>query len=331
MKRIISAALAAAVVAVLTGCGAGQAPASAVRDVATASATPSQAARAVPDVSGKSIIDARSTLWHANFNPVTVVGRDGKHWGNTAPDEMLKVVSSKPAAGEMTDATQIEVTVNMTEAEQIAALQAVADAKKLATRYEIHCGTDYKAPKMHSYKEVWASASYKSGESCYLSIDGKDMYDHVPLLPQEQAIVDTIGSHGGDISLPSGAFGTAYLLCAKLDTDYTDKTVARMDWKKADAIGALALCPDAPHAAALQEVVNTVKVSEGTYTVGKDIEPGTYRTRPGVKDCYWSRTNGGGGIIANDMVGFAPDGVTVTVYPGEGFESQRCGTWTKVG
>jgi hypothetical protein len=61
------------------------------------------------------------------------------------------------------------------------------------------------------------------------------------------------------------------------------------------------------------------------------MEPGTYKTKPGSKDCYWSRTTGGGDIIANDFVGFAPNGVTVTVYPGEGFESTRCGVWTKIG
>lgn len=35
--------------------------------------------------------------------------------------------------------------------------------------------------------------------------------------------------------------------------------------------------------------------------------------------------------FANDIVDFAPDGVTVTVLPGEGFKSSRCGTWTKIG
>ena len=45
----------------------------------------------------------------------------------------------------------------------------------------------------------------------------------------------------------------------------------------------------------------------------------------------WSRTTGGGDVIENDFVGFAPNGVTVAVYEGEGFESQHCGVWTKIG
>ncbi len=35
--------------------------------------------------------------------------------------------------------------------------------------------------------------------------------------------------------------------------------------------------------------------------------------------------------LANDFVEFAPDGVPVTVYAGEGFKSERCGRWTKIG
>jgi hypothetical protein len=103
--------------------------------------------------------------------------------------------------------------------------------------------------------------------------------------------------------------------------------------KKSSAKAALAMCPDAAHAAVLQEVINAVKVSDGDKIVGKTMEPGTYRTVPGVKDGYWSRNTGGGAIIDNDFVGFAPNGVTVTVTvrSGEGFESKGCGTWTKIG
>lgn len=71
--------------------------------------------------------------------------------------------------------------------------------------------------------------------------------------------------------------------------------------------------------------------ADGTYTVGKDIKPGTYRTlaRP-VSDCYWERSNSGGDTIANDFVTNAPRGVTVTIYRGEGFTSQDCGDWIHV-
>lgn len=66
-------------------------------------------------------------------------------------------------------------------------------------------------------------------------------------------------------------------------------------------------------------------------TVGTTMEPGTWKTKPGVKDCYWSRSSGSGDIIDNDIIDYAPEGVTVAVQAGEGFKSSRCGTWTKIG
>ena len=133
------------------------------------------------------------------------------------------------------------------------------------------------------------------------------------------------------MSLPTATVGKVMLMCAKVEADYADQIIARMDWRKADVQGALSICPDAPHAAVLHEVLTSVKVGGGTKVVGESMEPGTYRTKPGIQDCYWSRTTGGGDIIANDFVGFAPDGVTVTVFQREGFQSERCGIWTKIG
>lgn len=82
-----------------------------------------------------------------------------------------------------------------------------------------------------------------------------------------------------------------------------------------------------------EERVAQNSFGSGTYVVGTDIEPGTYRTDGGGSLCYWARLSGGGGgfgdIIANDNV----DGpTTVVISPTDwGFENSRCGTWTKVG
>lgn len=70
----------------------------------------------------------------------------------------------------------------------------------------------------------------------------------------------------------------------------------------------------------------------GTYLVGTDIEPGTYRTTDAVGGyCYWGIYAGGTNqedIIQNDIVtGGRP---TVTLSSGQEFDSNRCGTWTKV-
>lgn len=76
-------------------------------------------------------------------------------------------------------------------------------------------------------------------------------------------------------------------------------------------------------------------VFDGTYVVGDDMEPGTYKTlirtgQKGIRDCYWERSNGSGETIANDFITLAPDGVTATVQDGEGFTSENCGAWKKI-
>jgi hypothetical protein len=70
---------------------------------------------------------------------------------------------------------------------------------------------------------------------------------------------------------------------------------------------------------------------DGSYQVGKDIQPGTYRTRVGSPGCYYERLSGFGGtvgdIIANSNTDYP---AIVTIAPTDkGFDSQGCGTWTK--
>lgn len=70
---------------------------------------------------------------------------------------------------------------------------------------------------------------------------------------------------------------------------------------------------------------------DGTYQVGTDIQPGTYRTREGSPGCYYERLSGFSGefddILANGNTD-AP--AVITIKPTDaGFTSQGCGTWTK--
>jgi hypothetical protein len=72
---------------------------------------------------------------------------------------------------------------------------------------------------------------------------------------------------------------------------------------------------------------------EGIWTVGVDIEPGTYRTAEAITGtgyCYWAiYTSGtdGDDIIEND----GPEGgcPTVTLSAGQDFENSGCGTFVK--
>lgn len=70
---------------------------------------------------------------------------------------------------------------------------------------------------------------------------------------------------------------------------------------------------------------------DGTFQVGKDIRPGTYRTRVSSSGCYYARLKGFGGtlgeIITNNNTD-APAVVTIAATD-KGFESQNCGTWTQ--
>lgn len=70
---------------------------------------------------------------------------------------------------------------------------------------------------------------------------------------------------------------------------------------------------------------------DGTFQVGKDIQPGTYRTRAGSSGCYYARLKGFGGtldeIIANNNTD-APAIVSIAASD-KGFQLQNCGTWTQ--
>jgi zinc ribbon protein len=72
--------------------------------------------------------------------------------------------------------------------------------------------------------------------------------------------------------------------------------------------------------------------SDGTHRVGEDIQPGTYRTREGSSGCYYARLSGFQGgmeeILSNEVTD-APS--IVTIEPTDvGFQSRRCGTWTRI-
>jgi hypothetical protein len=68
---------------------------------------------------------------------------------------------------------------------------------------------------------------------------------------------------------------------------------------------------------------------EGTFLVGTEITPGTWRANnPG--DCYWARLRDFGGGVHSILANANGEGV-VTILPDDvGFRSTRCGTWTRV-
>ncbi|MFF7647087.1 hypothetical protein [Streptomyces canus] len=76
---------------------------------------------------------------------------------------------------------------------------------------------------------------------------------------------------------------------------------------------------------------------DGTYVVGEDIRPGTYRTDgPGdsaIPNCYWAPLSGTSGelneIIANGNT-TGPTTVTISASD-EAFQTTGCKTWKRTG
>jgi hypothetical protein len=68
---------------------------------------------------------------------------------------------------------------------------------------------------------------------------------------------------------------------------------------------------------------------DGTFVVGTDIKPGTYKNT-GAGDCYWERLRGFGNTlndkISNDLPGTSQSIVTISPTD-KGFSSENCGTW----
>lgn len=71
-------------------------------------------------------------------------------------------------------------------------------------------------------------------------------------------------------------------------------------------------------------------ITDGTWTVAEDVPAGTYKTTGSGADCYWSLTKSGsnGDDIINNHIGGG--NLRVTLKKGQDFETDRCGTWTKI-
>ncbi|MCC3296823.1 hypothetical protein [Arthrobacter caoxuetaonis] len=78
-----------------------------------------------------------------------------------------------------------------------------------------------------------------------------------------------------------------------------------------------------------EKAANTI--SDGTWTVGRDIAPGTYRSSADVGSrCYWAvlrSGSNGSDILENDIPGGGRP--MVTLAEGQDFNTARCGTWEK--
>lgn len=108
-----------------------------------------------------------------------------------------------------------------------------------------------------------------------------------------------------------------------------ESAVAASEKKMADADAAVKKREAAVTGAEAVKAKNTV--GDGTWTVGRNIEAGTYVTGADVgSSCYWaiyaSGTNGSD-IVENDIPGGGRPSVVLSA--GQDFKTARCGSWSK--
>ena len=70
-------------------------------------------------------------------------------------------------------------------------------------------------------------------------------------------------------------------------------------------------------------------IRDGTWVVGTDVQPGTYRNSGTNRGCYWERLAGFSGESSDRIAnGFSDDPQVVTIDPADvGFLSRGCGSW----
>ncbi|MCM0638750.1 PASTA domain-containing protein [Cellulomonas wangsupingiae] len=254
--------------AMITACGGpGEAP------TAAPTPTPTVDMKAVPDVVGMSLDDAKQALEGAGFDVVS-------------SGEGSAVSVQDPAAGaRVREGYAVLVTLEMS-ADERAAAQAAEAEREAATAALIAeaAAAQREAQLCGPYRTAIGDPRFSAAELAYNAVTSGQVH-----LPSSVTLV------------PMGEFVAA---CPEFSGMFTD----------------------------MQTRVDAGQVFDsGTYEVGTDIPVGTYKTTgTDIKDCYWSRTTGGGEIIDNDFIGYAPAGVTIDVRAGEGLEvSAACGLWTQ--
>jgi hypothetical protein len=80
------------------------------------------------------------------------------------------------------------------------------------------------------------------------------------------------------------------------------------------------------------ERTDNAHFGDGTFIIGEDIQPGTYRASSPSRGCYYARLSGFGGSVDDILANANTDYPTVvTIQPTDkGFKSDGCGTWTAV-
>lgn len=148
---------------------------------------------------------------------------------------------------------------------------------------------------------------------------------------RDKQYIDSLNAAGQYVGVESISIDQAITFCESLTND-NFKLARVLNAMPKESLAIPVYCPEFN---AIVEQARTA-FDDGNHVVADTVGPGkilpgTYRTEGGVANCYWERHTGAGEILENDFITHAPDGVIVTVYPGEGLSTQGCNVWVKVG
>jgi hypothetical protein len=111
-----------------------------------------------------------------------------------------------------------------------------------------------------------------------------------------------------------------------------DKKAAEEAQKQADATAAAKKAAEDKAAAEAAAKLPKTKFGDGTYLVGTEIQPGTYKNSSS-NSCYYERLSGLTGSLDEILSNENPSGPAIVeiLSSDKAFKSQRCGTWEKIG
>jgi len=214
-----------------------------------------------------------------------------------------------------------------------------------AARLQISCYRDDGSESVYdNYRDAWVTHF----EMC----DADQIAG--PLTAREKTALK-LAYDGEPMLGPAAAAANLYAICATTaPAAFTNLQPSMSALFAGEYLGAFSLCPDHPmhprflRASAIREE-RTARIRaqkenrrelqallkygrafyDGTYRVGKDLQPGTYYVHTDGSGCYWERNSPTGAIIANNFSYGLRAQVTIAASD-YSFTSSDCGLWRPV-
>lgn len=166
----------------------------------------------------------------------------------------------------------------------------------------------------------WTNAPYTPQQPAPKPKKSKKWIAHVILYPVVFFIAIAIGSAGGSTDTTTSTAATK---------PAPTKTVTVPAKPQATATVTVSEQPVAPETT--EPAAGDSFEGDGTFEVGTDIKPGTYKSTGDDELCYWARLKNTSGDFDAIITNHNGANATVTIKKTDGaFETARCGTWTKV-